>query len=118
MTTQDQRPQRPKGAEADSSLDPIAEAIMEVVIARGPDKSCCPTDVARLVADRRRRPHDPPDLWRRYLQAVREQARFLARSGKIAILRRGTVQNPHEPIKGVIRLSLPGPGGGSAGSAD
>ncbi|MEO1193755.1 MAG: DUF3253 domain-containing protein [Pseudomonadota bacterium] len=89
-----------------ASLDPVALAILEVVRARGPEKSCCPTDVARLLADRRRRAGDPPDLWRRYLQAVREQARFLARQGRIDILRRGERQDPTAPIKGVIRLRI------------
>ncbi len=89
------------------SLDPVAAAILEVVSDRGPEKSCCPTDVARLLAERRRKPGDPPELWRRYLQAVNEQARFLARQGRIDILRRGQRQDPHAPIKGVIRLRLP-----------
>lgn len=91
-------------------LDPVAAAILETVKRRGAGKSACPTDVARLLAERRRRPGDPPELWRRYLQAVREQARFLARQGEIDILRRGERQDPHAPIKGVIRLSLPGGG--------
>ncbi len=95
-----------------NALDPVATAILEVVQDRGVGKSACPTDVARLVAERRRRPGDPPELWRRYLQAVREQARFLARQGQIDILRRGERQDPHAPIKGVIRLTLPETGAG------
>lgn len=91
----------------DPAIDPVAEAILEVLAKRGPGKTCCPTDVARLLAERRRRAGDPPDLWRRYLQAVRQQALFLARNGRIDILRRGERQDPTAPIKGVIRLSLP-----------
>ncbi len=96
--------------EETEKLDPVAAAILEVVAGLGEGKSACPTDVARLLAERRRRAGDPPELWRRYLQAVNQQARFLARQGRIDILRRGERQDPHAPIKGVIRLSLPGGG--------
>ncbi len=89
-------------------LDPVAAAILELVAERGPEGSCGPSDVARLLAERRRKPGDPPELWRRYLQAVNEQARYLARQGRIDILRRGQRQDPHAPIKGVVRLRLPG----------
>ncbi len=99
-------------------LDPIAQAILEAVREKGPGQSASPTDVARLLAERKRRPGDPPDLWRRYLQAVSEQARFLARQGRIDILRRGERQDPHAPIKGLIRLSLPGDNGGQEESED
>ncbi len=47
------------------------------------------------------------DLWRRYLQAVREQAMHLAREGRLVILRKGKPADPSHRIKGVIRLALP-----------
>lgn len=89
-------------------LDPVAQAILAALAGRGPDASISPTDVARTLAEAKRKPSDPPDLWRRYLQAVNEQARFLARRGDIVILRRTRIQDPAKPIKGVIRLALPG----------
>ncbi|GAB5468729.1 MAG: hypothetical protein Kilf2KO_17590 [Rhodospirillales bacterium] len=107
MSEQDDKGAAQEKAAPPAALDPVALAILELVGQRGAGKSCCPTDVARLLADRRRRAGDPPDLWRRYLQAVREQARHLARQGRIDILRRGQRQDPTAPIKGVIRLSLP-----------
>jgi len=85
-------------------LDPVAEAILALLAERG---SCQPVEVAQRLAAERRRPTDPPDLWRRYLQAVNEQARHLARQGQIAITRRGQPQDPTKPIKGVIRLARP-----------
>lgn len=94
-------------SDENNELDPVATAILEVVRGNGAGKSASPTDVARLLAERKRRPGDPPELWRRYLQAVNEQARFLARRGEIDILRRGERQDPQAPIKGVIRLRLP-----------
>ncbi len=87
-----------------TKTDPVAAAILEVLSGLEADASASPTDVAHLLAERRRRADDPPDLWRRYLQAVNEQARFLARQGHIDILRRGERQDPHAPIKGLIRL--------------
>lgn len=99
----------PDGAPAaPRKLDPVALAILEMLSERGPGGSCAPTDVARRLADARRRPTDRPDLWRRYLQAVNEQARHLARQGRIDIVRRGERQDPAKPIKGVVRLTLPG----------
>ena len=67
-----------------------------------------PEEVARAFADGRAKPSDPPDLWRRYLQAVREQAMHLVREGRIVILRKGKPADPSHRIKGVIRLALPG----------
>ncbi len=93
-------------ANEDNKIDPVAAAILEALQASEHGRSVSPSDVARLLAERRRRPGDPPELWRRYLQAVNEQARFLARQGRIDILRRGERQDPHAPIKGLVRLRL------------
>ena len=89
------------------TLDPLAEIILHLVRQRGPDKSICPSEAARAFADRRKRKNDPPDLWRRYMTGVRQQALFLARNGQISILRKGKPVDPFAPVKGVIRLSLP-----------
>ena len=87
--------------------DPVAEAILTLVAERGPGKSICPTEAARALAAARARPSDPPEAWRRYLRPVRQQALHLARLGRIRILRKGKPVDPHAPVKGVIRLSLP-----------
>ncbi len=87
-------------------LDPVAEAILTVLEA-APDHTASPRDVAEYLADQKRKKTDPPDLWRRYKMAVNQQARFLARSGAIEILRKGdVVEDPHAPIKGLITLRL------------
>ena len=91
------------------TLDPLAEIILHLVRQRGPDKSICPSDAARAFAEGRARKNDPPDLWRRYMTGVRQQALFLARQGRISILRKGKPVDPFVPVKGVIRLSLPRP---------
>jgi len=109
MTPSDQPDARPKATE---DSDPLAGEILRLVAARGPGKSICPSDVARAFAEERRKPTDPPDLWRRYLPAVRQQAKNLARQGRIRILRKGRPVDPHAPVKGVIRLAPPDDGEG------
>jgi hypothetical protein len=88
----------------DQSLDPVAQAILDLLA--GQSRSVSPEDVARALAARRARPSDPPDLWRRYLKAVRQQALALARRGRLQILRKGKPVDPNKPVKGVIRLAL------------
>jgi hypothetical protein len=89
-------------------LDPVAATILELLEAAGPGASVAPDQVARAFWQPRAKPSDPADGWRGYLNAVNQQARFLARAGRIEILRKGKpVEDPHAPIKGVIRLRLP-----------
>lgn len=91
----------------ESRPDAVAQAILTRLKEAGPGASLSPDDIARAFAEGRRRKSDPPDLWRRYLNAVRQQALHLAREGRIVILRHGKPQDPKAPIKGLIRLALP-----------
>lgn len=75
----------------------IREAILAQAAARGPDKSICPSEVARAVA---------PETWRSVMTRVRREAIVLAREGKIDILRKGRPADPNEEIRGVIRLRI------------
>ncbi len=93
-------------AEFAPALDPIAQTILDLLAAAEPHKSVSPEDVARAVADSRRRPNDPPDLWRRYLPAVKQQALHLARSGKLIVMRKGKPVDA-QTAKGVIRYKRP-----------
>lgn len=93
--------------EAAERPDAVAQKILELLHAGGAGHTVSPDDVARAFAETRRKKSDPPDVWRRYMTAVRQQALHLARAGKIVILRRGEPQDPAAPIKGVIRLGLP-----------
>ena len=94
-------------ADSGASDDPVAEAILAQLASPGAAKSISPEDAARAFAAGRAGPTSPPDLWRRYLPAVRQQALHLARQGRIHILRKGKPVDPHAPVKGVIRLALP-----------
>ncbi len=85
--------------------DPVARAILELLETVPPGRSISPVAAARAFALTRARPGDPPDAWRRYLPAVRQQALHLARARRIAILRKGKPVDPHAPFKGVVRYS-------------
>ena len=92
-------------------LDPVAETILALLRDVGAGNSIAPSEVAQAFWKPRARPSDPADGWRRYLHAVNQQARYLARQGRIQILRKGKpVEDPAAPIKGVIRLRLPAGG--------
>ncbi len=85
-----------------SEPTPLEATLLDLLRARGPEKSACPTEVARAFTT------DPdPDAWRRHLSAVRRVAVRLARDGRIEILRKGKPVAPDE-ARGVIRLRLRG----------
>jgi hypothetical protein len=86
-------------------LDPVAEVILELVAGGGLGKSISPNDAAHEFAKRQWEPTEPPPgEWRQYLLAVKQQALFLARSGRIALLRKGKPADPAKPVKGLYRL--------------
>ncbi len=89
-----------------AALDPIAEKILELTAAAGADSSVSPTQVAKAVAESRRKKNDPPDVWRRYLPAVKQQALHLARVEKLVVLRKGKPVDA-QTAKGVIRYQQP-----------
>ena len=88
--------------------DPVARAILDLIETLAPGRSISPVEAARAFTRARARPGDPPDAWRRYLPAVRQQALNLARRGRLTILRKGKPVDPHAPFKGVVRLARAG----------
>jgi hypothetical protein len=84
------------------SIDPVAKIILAYLNTKESDRSYSPQQLAQVVADERRRPKDPPDLWRRYLPSVKQQALFLSRTGKLIIMRKGKPVDSRT-AKGVIR---------------
>ncbi|MCP5373224.1 MAG: DUF3253 domain-containing protein [Hyphomicrobiales bacterium] len=91
-----------KDGKKDSKLDPVAEAIL-AALAGG--AVVAPDDVAKSIAAARAKPSDGPGLWRRYLPAVKQQAVFLARQGRIEILRKGQPADPND-FRGLVKLRL------------
>lgn len=73
--------------------DPIELLILQLTAQRGPDKSICPSEVARALR---------PD-WQALMPTIRQAATRLALAGHIEILRHGKPVDP-AAFKGVIRL--------------
>ncbi len=72
----------------------IEVAMLDLLAARGPDKTICPSEVARAV---------DPEGWRRVMPHVRPAAAALARQGRVVITRHGEAVDP-ETFKGVWRI--------------
>jgi hypothetical protein len=66
-------------------------------------KSQAPQELARAFQASRAQPSDPPDAWRRYMTAIRQQALSLARLDQLEFIRKGKPITPDE-IKGVVRI--------------
>lgn len=89
--------------EIDREEDPVILYIMNAVERGAPVH---PRDIAIEIADDRAKESSPKDAWRKYLIAVKQQAKNLARQGRISILRRGQPIDPNK-MKGLVKLSLP-----------
>ncbi len=83
--------------------DPIASEILELL---GRSKTLSFKNIAMALAEKKRKPKDGPELWRRYVTAVKQQAVHLARKGRIEIVRKGIVADP-DNFKGIVKLRLP-----------
>ncbi len=89
--------------EVEKEEDPIRLYIL-AAIADGAKVS--PNDIAIQIAADRAKASDPEDIWRKYMLGVKQQAKSLARAGRISILRRGKPIDPNK-MKGLIKFSLP-----------
>ena len=75
----------------------IAKTIVEMTEARGPDKSICPSEVARRLE---------PEDWRSLMPQVREVADALCQQRRIRITQSGRDVDI-QTAQGPIRLSQP-----------
>jgi len=66
-------------------------------------------ELARAFHATRTKPSDPPNAWRRFLNAFKQQAVSMARTGQVIFVRKGTPIHPDD-VKGVVKLRLPFPG--------
>lgn len=89
--------------EVEQSEDPVRLYILDAV-ADGSVVS--PNEIAIKIAKDRAKESDPDDIWRKYMLAVKQQAKSLARAGRISILRRGKPIDPNK-MKGLVKFSLP-----------
>jgi len=74
----------------------IAAEMLKLLRDRGPQKSACPSEIARLLF---------PDDWRSHMERVRRVAAEKARQGSIEFTQKGKVISP-ETVRGPIRLRL------------
>lgn len=79
-------------------MNEIERRLLDLCKARGADKSICPSEVARDLAQ------GEPE-WRALMPAVRTMAAELSRQGKIRVLQGGVVVEP-EAAKGPVRLAF------------
>jgi len=83
-------------------LDPIASSILDAL---RDGSSLTVEQMAKHIAELRRKPKDSPQLWRKYMQAVKQQAMFLGKTGRIEIVHKGEVVEP-DNFKGRVHLRL------------
>lgn len=67
------------------------------------DESYSPQQLAQNFYATRAKAGDPPDAWRRYLQAFKQQITSLVKAGEAEYLRKGKPV-PLEDAKGVVRV--------------
>jgi len=89
--------------EIEPEEDPVILYIIRAVERGSP---VAPRDIAIEIADDRAKENSPKDAWRKYFLAVKQQAKHLAREGRISILRRGKPIDPNK-MKGLVKFSLP-----------
>lgn len=78
------------------SDDSIQACLLQLVVDRGPDKTICPSEVARALGDQ---------SWRSLMPRVRSIGAALAKSGAIEITQKGQVVSPDD-AKGPIRYRI------------
>mgnify|MGYP003576440166 CR=1 FL=1 len=74
----------------------IAKRIITTATERGPDKSTCPSEIARMLF---------PDDWRDHMKAVLGVAIDLVRQGKVMITKKGEAVDINN-IKGAVRIKI------------
>lgn len=72
----------------------LRRAILAMARSRGSDKTFCPSEVARQLADD----------WRPLMAPLRDAARELARDHQLRVMQRGRMLSPDKAWHGAIRL--------------
>ena len=73
------------------------EVIRELLLARAPDKTICPSDAAKAIAG--------PEGFRPHMDEVRNAARAMVARGELDVTQRGTVVDLDD-VRGPVRLRL------------
>jgi hypothetical protein len=80
-------------------LSLILKTILSMATKRGPDKSTCPSEIARELF---------PTDWRKHMQEVRDAAIELHQAGKVTITQKGRPVDTGN-IKGPVRIKINNP---------
>lgn len=80
-----------------SERDRLEAILLALAGHRGPDRTICPSDVARARGG---------DGWRGRMELVRDIARDLARDRTVSISQRGATLDPDEMWRGPIRIRM------------
>lgn len=78
----------------------IETNMLSLITERGPEKTICPSDVARAITG------NHPDHWGPLMLPIRKIAVRLAGEGRLVVYRKGKPVDP-AAFKGVYRLGLP-----------
>jgi hypothetical protein len=82
----------------------LERAILELLAARGPGKTICPSEAARMVAAAARSAGPgSEDAWRPLMEPARRAGRRLAERGELVITQRGRPVDP-STARGPIRF--------------
>lgn len=74
----------------------IAQTILTMAAERAPDKTVCPSEIARVMF---------PDDWRKHMDEVRTSAVELQKDGKVLITQKGAPVDVDQ-IKGPVRIKF------------
>lgn len=81
--------------------DVLIACIASLAGQRGPDKSICPSEVARELAG------SDEKKWRLLMKPIRAQAVAMANDGQVTITRKGKPVDPND-FRGVYRIRIGG----------
>jgi hypothetical protein len=74
----------------------LEAAIMDLLAQRGPGKTICPSEAARLL---------DPSGWKELMDRARAAAQRLVAQGEVVVTQRGKIVDPSH-VKGPIRLKV------------
>ena len=74
----------------------IAQTILQMASQRAPDKTVCPSEIARTLF---------PDDWRKHMDEIRAEAIKLQNAGEVQITQKGKAVDV-EHIKGPVRIKF------------
>lgn len=78
----------------------LRNTILEAIAERGPDKTVCPSEIARSIAGQDEK------KWRLLMKPIRACAVELAGDGLLTVRRKGKIVDPND-FKGIYRLGQP-----------